>query len=129
MEIVMLKYSVVSEPHPFSPPPPTGIAGHTPSVPESHEPMRQAGPSFGDRVRRVLVPEGSPIATLRFLVVDDHPDSADSLAAVLEMLGWPVRTCYEGASALQIAAQFDPQVCLLDLKMPGIDGFQLASHL
>jgi len=91
--------------------------------------MREAGRSIGDRVRRVLVPENSPIATLRFLVVDDHPDSADSLAAVLDMLGWPVRTCYNAASAILTAATFDPQVCLLDLKMPGMDGFQLAGHL
>ena len=123
----MLKYSVVSEPQPFLPSPP--CESNPSADPGSHGRMREAGRSIGDRVRRVLVPEGSPIATLRFLVVDDHPDSADSLAAILEILGWPVRTCYDPASAILIAADFDPQVCLLDLKMPGMDGFQLAGHL
>jgi CheY-like chemotaxis protein len=93
------------------------------------ERIRDTARAIGDRVRRVLVPADSPIATLRFLVVDDEPDSADSLAAVLEMLGWSVRACYDGASAILTAAEFDPQVCLLDLKMPRMDGFQLAGHL
>jgi CheY-like chemotaxis protein len=91
--------------------------------------LRDTARSIGDRVRRVLIPADSPIATLRFLVVDDHPDTADSLAAVLELLGLQVRACYDGATALLIAARFDPQVCLLDLKMPVMDGYQLAAHL
>jgi two-component system, OmpR family, response regulator len=66
---------------------------------------------------------------LRFLVVDDHPDAADALAAVLELLECSVRTCYDGKSALAVAGEFQPQVCLLDLKMPGMDGFELATHL
>jgi CheY-like chemotaxis protein len=91
--------------------------------------MRQAARSIEDRVRRVLTPPGSAIATLRFLVVDDHPDAADALAAVLDLLGCSVRTCYDGRTALTAAAEFDPQVCLLDLKMPGMDGLELAARL
>jgi two-component system, OmpR family, response regulator len=66
---------------------------------------------------------------MRVLVVDDHPDAADALAAVLELLGCPVRTCYNGRTALMVAAEFDPQVCLLDLMMPGMDGLELAARL
>jgi two-component system, OmpR family, response regulator len=81
------------------------------------------------RVRRVLNPTDAPLTQLRILVVDDHPDSADSLAAVLELLGCPVRSCYDGASALIAAAEFEPHVCLLDLMMPTMDGLELAGHL
>ena len=61
--------------------------------------------------------------------MDDHPDAADALAAVLELLGCPVRTSYDGFSALVIAEEFDPQVCLLDLRMPRMDGLELAARL
>ena len=82
-----------------------------------------------DRVRHSLNPTDAPVAQLRILVVDDHPDAADSLAAVLELVGCRVRTCYDGLAALQTAAEFEPHVCLLDLMMPTMDGLELASHL
>ena len=81
------------------------------------------------RVRLALNPRESPVTQLRVLVVDDHPDSADSLAAVLELVGCPVRACYDGESALAVAAEFEPHVCLLDLMMPEMDGLELAGHL
>jgi CheY-like chemotaxis protein len=81
------------------------------------------------RVRHALNPNDIPIAQLRILVVDDHPDAADSLAAVLELLGCSVRTSYDGPAALTVAAEFDPHVCLLDLMMPTMDGLELGAHL
>src|SRR5207248_1660321 len=53
----------------------------------------------------------------------------DSLAAVLEMLGCPARVCYDGRSALTAAGEFQPEVCLIDLLMPGMDGLELAARL
>jgi CheY-like chemotaxis protein len=94
-----------------------------------HQRIHDTARSIEDRIRRVLVPPDSPIATLRFLVVDDQPDAADALAAVLELLGCTVRTSFDAPSAMVVAGQFDPHVCLLDLKMPGMDGFELAGHL
>ncbi len=93
------------------------------------ERVQQTARSIEDRIRRVLNPTGADIATLRVLVVDDHPDAADALAAVLELLGCSVRVSYDGASALAAAGEFDPQVCLLDLRMPGMDGLELAARL
>src|SRR5205823_7219207 len=91
-------------------------------VPDDHDPTR--GPSLyalsrvhrtartaADRVREALTPPGAVIAPLRVLVVDDHPDAADALVAVLELLGCPARACYSGHSALAAAEEFDPQVC------------------
>lgn len=89
--------------------------------------MRETAHSIENRVRNALVPDG--FTPVRVLVVDDHPDAADALAAVLELLDCPTRTCYDGASALEIAAEFHPQVCLLDLVMPGMDGIELAERL
>jgi CheY-like chemotaxis protein len=63
------------------------------------------------------------------LVVDDNPDAADTLAAVLELLGFDARTCYSGLSALALAPSFAPDACLIDLVMPGVDGFDLAAGL
>lgn len=63
---------------------------------------------------------------LRVLVVDDNPDAADALAAVAELLGCEARACYDGASALDTVRAELPDVCLLDLNMPGLDGLELA---
>ncbi len=89
--------------------------------------VKQAANSIADRVRQALTPEG--FRPMRVLVVDDHPDAAEALAAVLDLLGCPVRACYSGLAALAMAEAFEPQVCLLDLKMPGMDGLELASRL
>src|SRR5262249_48981709 len=103
--------------------PPVPIANPTRSVLLR---VRQTAHAIADRVRHAMLPEESNFTPLRVLVVDDHPDAADSLGAVLEMLDCPVRVCYDGATALAIAETFQPQVCLLDLMMPRMDGLELA---
>jgi CheY-like chemotaxis protein/two-component sensor histidine kinase len=60
----------------------------------------------------------------RVLVVDDNRDAADSTTAILRLLGYQVESAYDGESALVLAPRFRPQVVLLDLAMPGIDGFE-----
>jgi two-component system, sensor histidine kinase len=65
----------------------------------------------------------------RILVVDDHHDAGESLAMLLRLLGHEVRVVYDGASALDIARTFKPQVGLLDIGMPGMDGVELATRL
>jgi PAS domain S-box-containing protein len=65
----------------------------------------------------------------RFLVVDDNADAAVSQAELLRMLGHEAETAYSGAEALRKAARFRPEVVLLDLGMPGMDGFEVAREL
>ncbi len=65
----------------------------------------------------------------RVLVVDDNVDSAESLALLLQIEGHEVASAYDGNSALRTAQTFDPQVVLLDLGLPDIDGFQVARAL
>jgi two-component system CheB/CheR fusion protein len=74
----------------------------------------------------VHFPQGSPN---RVLVVDDCRDSADSLALLTHLWGYETEACYNGAAALRIADRFSPQVVLLDLGLPGMDGFEVARRL
>jgi PAS domain S-box-containing protein len=68
-------------------------------------------------------------ASLRILVADDNRDNADSCAMLLQMSGHDVRTAYSGRDALAIAAEFGPQVALLDIGMPELNGYQVARQL
>ena len=62
----------------------------------------------------------------RILVVDDNVDAAESLAHLLRLFGHEVRTVHNGLNALVVAHNLKPNVALLDLGLPGIDGFELA---
>jgi PAS domain S-box-containing protein len=65
----------------------------------------------------------------RILVVDDNADAAESLAAALGMAGHEVRFALEGESALAIAAEFRPEVVVLDIGLPGMDGYEVARRM
>ncbi len=65
----------------------------------------------------------------RVLVVDDNRDVANSVAALLRLLGHTVLPVYDGATAIALAPEFDPDAAILDLNMPGLDGFALAKQL
>ncbi len=68
-------------------------------------------------------------ASLRVMVVDDNTDAADMLEALLEAHGYEVAVEYSGQRALQRAPAFAPQVCLLDIGLPDMDGNVLAQRL
>jgi CheY-like chemotaxis protein len=74
------------------------------------------------------MPDTDP-PVLRVLCVDDHPDTADSLGVLLELVGYEAKVCYDGASALALAEEFRPDACILDLTMPGIDGVEVGRRL
>jgi CheY-like chemotaxis protein len=63
-----------------------------------------------------------PPASLRVLVVDDHVDVADTLADLLGQLGFATRTAYDGTTAVIAATEFDPDVVVLDLRLPDMSG-------
>jgi CheY-like chemotaxis protein len=63
------------------------------------------------------------------LIADDNQDAADSLSELLKLAGCEVSTCYDGAGVLSLAGQFQPDVCILDLWMPGTDGWEAARRL
>jgi len=63
------------------------------------------------------------------LVVDDSLDAATSMAELLAMDGYSVRTAFDGHQALQLVAQQVPHCVILDINMPGMDGCELAQEL
>ncbi len=65
----------------------------------------------------------------RILVVDDNADAADSLAALLSADGHHAEAVYAPASALERTRQMAPEVVLLDIGLPGMDGYELASRI
>jgi CheY-like chemotaxis protein len=66
---------------------------------------------------------------LRVLVADDNRDAADSLSMLVTLWGHHVRAVYDGTTALQMASAYRPEVLLLDLGMPNMDGCRLARQL
>jgi PAS domain S-box-containing protein len=73
--------------------------------------------------------QGLAAAGRRILVVDDNRDSAESLATLLRLLGNDVRTAYEGRQALVVAGSYRPDAVLLDLGLPGLNGYEVAKHI
>lgn len=66
---------------------------------------------------------------VRVLVADDNRDTARSLSHMLALRGHEVRTAYDGVEALQIAEKFHPELVLLDIGMPKLDGYETARRL
>ncbi len=62
----------------------------------------------------------------RVLVVDDHVDSAALAAELLRLRGHETRVAYEPEAALRIAVEFEPEIILLDIGLPGMSGYELA---
>jgi CheY-like chemotaxis protein len=104
---------------------------------------RSAGPGHGSEfvVRLPLLrseapapppPDGEPPEPgrpRRLLVVDDSRDSADTLARLLRRLGHEVEVAYEGPSACEAAVALTPDMVLLDIGLPGMDGYEVARRL
>jgi two-component system OmpR family response regulator len=89
----------------------------TPSVPES------ATPASRGQLRHT---DGSPV---RVLVVDDEPTLAELLSMALRYEGWTVQTAGDGRSAVRVAKDFGPDVVILDVMLPDIDGLEVLRKL
>ncbi|HEY5921693.1 MAG TPA: ATP-binding protein, partial [Kofleriaceae bacterium] len=85
---------------------------------------------------RVATPrpyESTPLVVdaskLRVLVVDDNVDAAELLAESLRVMGHDTAVAFDGPEAIKIAGYFKPQIALLDIGLPAMDGYELARHL
>lgn len=85
---------------------------HTPPVPAS-----------GPKLRRA---DGTPV---RVVVVDDEVTLSDLLSMALRYEGWDVKTASEGRAAIQLIREFQPDVVVLDVMLPDIDGLQVLKRL
>jgi PAS domain S-box-containing protein len=89
-------------------------------------PLAHAGTLAPSRAQQGAEPEGG---VRRVLVVDDNRDSADSMVSLLELLGHQAVAAYDADQALDAASRLGPQVVLLDLNMPGTNGFAVLHRL
>jgi len=108
---------------------------------EAHSAGLGAGSTFTVRLPVVdvataeVVPQARPTELeppskrRRILVVDDNEDACLLLAEVLQALGHDVRTAGDGPAALELVTAWKPQVAILDIGLPVMDGFELASRL
>jgi PAS domain S-box-containing protein len=100
------------------------------------------GPGMGSRftlgfplVERPPVAASSPPrgrsgpTSQRVLVIDDNRDAGEALALLIGTLGHQVRVLEDGTEALGVSAQWRPDVVLLDIGLPGMDGFEIARRL
>ena len=70
-----------------------------------------------------------PSKKSRVLVVDDSVDSAETMGELLRIWGHDVRLAHDGPAAVAAASEYRPDVILLDIGMPGMDGFAVARQL
>lgn len=114
------------------------VRAHGGSV-SAHSDGKGRGSTFFIRLpagRRVVAPAAvdAPRAApsvpgQRILVVDDNEDAATVLGETLRMLGYETRVVLSGLEVADLVAAFRPQVVLLDLGLPGMDGFEVARRL
>ncbi|WP_306414642.1 ATP-binding protein, partial [Corallococcus carmarthensis] len=76
-----------------------------------------------------FVPQEPTSVSARVLIVDDNRDAADVLSESLEFLGCTTRVAYDGPSGLEAAKTFQPEIALLDIGLPVMDGYELARLL
>jgi len=77
--------------------------------------------------RAAAAPTSNP--SLKLLIVDDNRDGAESMAMLQELLGHQTRLAHTGPDAVEIAQEFLPDVILLDIGLPGMDGYEVAREL
>jgi CheY-like chemotaxis protein len=65
----------------------------------------------------------------KLVVADDDPDGRETLKILLEMFGYEVRTACDGPTAVQEIAGFQPAAAIIDVSMPGFDGYRVARHV
>jgi PAS domain S-box-containing protein len=107
---------------------------------EAHSEGRDKGSEFTLRLPLAVsvsadnpdVVPHAPVLSLsprRVLVVDDNVDAASAIGLLLQSLGHETRVVYDGTQALDMAVDFRPDIVLLDIAMPGIDGYEVARRL
>jgi PAS domain S-box-containing protein len=86
-------------------------------------------PVAQEQRERAEVERVGPAARRRVLVVDDNVDAASSLAMMLKLMGNDTQTAHDGLEAMDMAAAFKPDVILLDIGMPKLNGYEVARRI
>ncbi len=83
----------------------------------------------GHSMTTTLTPGGGGGSPRRVLVVEDNVDAGDSLSMLLRLYGHEVQVARSGPTALEVAAKFRPSLVLLDIGLPGMDGYEVARRM
>jgi two-component system, OmpR family, response regulator len=92
-------------------------------------PVRQSQKIQESTMTMIGSAPGESTQPRRVLLVDDSVDAAEAMSMLLETLGHEVRVMHDGPSALAMVDDFAPEVVLLDIGLPGMDGFEVARQL
>ncbi len=92
-------------------------------------PLHQGPAPLEPDVAETAPRHAGPAALRKVLVADDNPDSAATLMELLTVLGHHVRAAHDGLEAVEIAADFRPDVILLDISMPRLDGYEACRRI
>jgi signal transduction histidine kinase/CheY-like chemotaxis protein len=105
---------------------------------EARSPGAGLGTTFTTRLPRAafkrdaaeaVVTDDSPVVACRVLVAEDVPDAAEMLRLMLECMGHAVRVAVDGVEAVAMASEFQPQIALLDIGMPRMNGYEAARRI
>jgi PAS domain S-box-containing protein len=110
------------------------VRAHSPGLNRGSEfvirlPALIVQPSPGDEASGGQEAADERAATRRVLVVDDNEDAAETMAILFQFWGHEVRTAYDGPTALTVAAEYQPEIVLLDIGLPGMTGYEVAQQL
>lgn len=86
-------------------------------------------PDDSPQAAKIAEKSSEPGRALRVLVVDDNADTVQGFLLLLKAYGHDVRTAHNGVSAVQIAAEYRPHVMLLDIGLPGLNGYEVAKQI
>jgi CheY-like chemotaxis protein len=97
---------------------------------EAHSNGEGQGAAFTIRLPLVAeIPEGSGSLSRKVLVLDDNPDHLEVLAELLRGLGYDVVEARDAFEALRFITEKKPDACVIDIGLPGMDGYELARKL
>jgi PAS domain S-box-containing protein len=91
-------------------------------LPQYTDPAREAKPAAQPKAP-------PPVGSVKVLVADDNRDAADSLQRILSLYGYEVEVAYDGTAAIRLDGAFRPEVAVLDIGMPGANGFEVARSI
>jgi CheY-like chemotaxis protein len=99
-------------------------------LPKAHKSFHAAIVAAATGKRIVIPPaDNTSDQLLRVLIVDNHRAMTDTLSSLVTIWGHNVRRAYDGVTGLALAAAFRPNVLLLDMLMPGMNGFEVAMQV
>ena len=97
--------------------------------PATASPATPPVPAAAASLRGGTEEPAAPKSSLRILIVDDNRDAADSLVMLLRLMGNDTQTAYDGQEGVEVAGEFRPEVMLLDIGLPKLNGYEACCRI